>query len=804
MDLINETEIKDECLEYIDNDGNSTQCLDQVLRYDELQEKNYIDVKREIEVKNEPLDIVKENDDPLNIEEEDSINGELVEPSSELNENQCEFCIIEDLLKRPFRLHTLQEKLSLIQNGRPCLELPNLKAPHKDKGQEYVRHFQATQYEKTEWLAGSVKLNRLFCWPCLMFAKEETVWSKLGYGNLNNLHNAINKHEKTQSHIFSDLQIKTFGSSHIDVQLDSQLLASVGQHNEMVRKNREILKRFIDTVCFLAIHELPFQVHCESQDSVKGVYLGTLNYLAKYDAPLSVHLQNSSTFLGTSNRIQNDLVLSVANVVTDKIKEEVSKTPFVAIMLDETSDIINESQLSTSLRYFDSETGEIKERFISFTDVSSDRSSSGLLKHVENIVSEFNLGEKLIAQTFDGAADITGHRNGLRAKVLEKYHKAIFVHYFSHKLNLILSQTLTHLKECRTFFQTLSGLGSFFQRSSKRSHGLKEYTSKKMPRHAPKRWNFASRLVQILKEHRAAFIGFFEDILDNSGNWDSETVIGAQGFLKFLTCFHTSLLLVIFSKVFSYTDILSKTLQSKSLDIQYCCNKIEETKNHIQNLRKVWDSLWVEIQDYHNDIDGTPPNKTRRTEQPLEVSKKVLFNEIIDMTVVQIDERFSSMNNLNFVSLLNPQKYSEYKMNFPVSTFIILKNVHSDTFDFIRLKNELIVLYSYKEFGGLYPSQLVNTLKKKMLQTALPEVYKLGLLIITIPCTTTSVERSFSALRRIQSYRRSKQGQDRLENLGLLSIEKDLLNTLMQSTSFYENVINKFIKQEKRMDFTFQ
>ncbi|KAB7499946.1 hypothetical protein Anas_12037 [Armadillidium nasatum] len=90
MDLINKAEIKDECLEYIDDDGNSTQCLDQVLRYNELQEKNYIDVKSEIEVKNEPLDIVKENDDPLNIEEEDSINGELVEPSSELNENQCQ------------------------------------------------------------------------------------------------------------------------------------------------------------------------------------------------------------------------------------------------------------------------------------------------------------------------------------------------------------------------------------------------------------------------------------------------------------------------------------------------------------------------------------------------------------------------------------------------------------------------------------------------------------------------------------------------------------------------------------------
>lgn len=55
-----------------------------------------------------------------------------------------------------------------------------------------------------------VKLNRLIFWQCLMLAKDEIVWSKIEYGNLSNLQNDINKHKKSQSHIFSDLQFKTF------------------------------------------------------------------------------------------------------------------------------------------------------------------------------------------------------------------------------------------------------------------------------------------------------------------------------------------------------------------------------------------------------------------------------------------------------------------------------------------------------------------------------------------------------------------------------------------------------------------
>ncbi|KAB7507068.1 hypothetical protein Anas_06367 [Armadillidium nasatum] len=91
MDFKHETEIKDETLEFTEDDGKITHCLDQVLRNDELQERNYlanINIKGEIEVKDEPFDIVEAKDQSLGIEE-DSMIDELVEPSSAVDENQC-------------------------------------------------------------------------------------------------------------------------------------------------------------------------------------------------------------------------------------------------------------------------------------------------------------------------------------------------------------------------------------------------------------------------------------------------------------------------------------------------------------------------------------------------------------------------------------------------------------------------------------------------------------------------------------------------------------------------------------------
>jgi hypothetical protein len=70
--------------------------------------------------------------------------------------------------------------------------------------------------------------------------------------------------------------------------------------------------------------------------------------------------------------------------------------------------------------------------------MADDRTSSGLFKHLVNRVEEFNIKDKLVGQTYDGAYVMSGHINGLQSKVIEAYPLAIFAHCYSHVLNLVL------------------------------------------------------------------------------------------------------------------------------------------------------------------------------------------------------------------------------------------------------------------------------------------------------------------------------------------------------------------------------
>ncbi|KAJ4442330.1 hypothetical protein ANN_03916 [Periplaneta americana] len=54
--------------------------------------------------------------------------------------------------------------------------------------------------------------------------------------------------------------------------------------------------------------------------------------------------------------------------------------------------------------------------------------------------------------------------------------------------------------------------------------------------------------------------------------------------------------------------------------------------------------------------------------------------------------------------------------------------------------------------------------------------YRLFSLIVTLPSTSVSVERSFSALNRIKTNLHNSMAQGRLTSLACISIHKDLLH----------------------------
>lgn len=227
-------------------------------------------------------------------------------------------------------------------------------------------------------------------------------------------------------------------------------------------KNRLILRRFIDITCFLAEQELSFRGHDESESSTnQGNYRELASLLSTYDPLLAQHLDEATVFTGLSCSIQNDLIDAVKDVVFNKIKNEINATDFIAVMIDETSDCSKKSQLTTIFRYID-ESGTVQERFLGFSDVSSDRSARALSEHVIEVVERLGCSSKIVCQTYDWASVMSGALSGTQQRVRTHFPSAIFVHCFAHALNLILTQSVSFISECRIFFSTLGGLVSFF------------------------------------------------------------------------------------------------------------------------------------------------------------------------------------------------------------------------------------------------------------------------------------------------------------------------------------------------------
>ena len=89
---------------------------------------------------------------------------------------------------------------------------------------------------------------------------------------------------------------------------------------------------------------------------------------------------------------------------------------------------------------------------------------------------------------------------------------------------------------------------------------------------------------------------------------------------------------------------------------------------------------------------------------------------------------------------------------------------------------------------------VVNYLKaNRNLTDLITESMKLIRLLLTIPASSCTAERSFSALRRLKKYLRSSMKANRLNHLSLIHVLSDLTNELLKNNRI--KIINKFILQ---------
>lgn len=702
-------------------------------------------------------------------------------------------------IKRFFK-YSYEEKIELKKNGRPLPDI-TIEVAGVSRGKTYKRQFNKEIYSRNDWICGCNRKNALFCFPCLLFGGDKA-WTEVGVTDLVHMSEKVKKHEHSKSHLHNSIELALLGTVNIKAQLDSAYWRNVQQHNDNVTKNRYVLSKIINCIKFCGAFELALRGHDETHTSQNpGIFRGLINFSAELDATLSEHLKNSSIFKGTSKDIQNDLLDCILEVCHEEIITEINKASCLAIIAeaDETTDVSAKSQLVAIFRY--TRNGEPIERFWKYiipSKCDAETLAASILSIVDPLIEK--TPDKLISQSYDGAAVMSGQHAGVQAKIKQKYPFAHFVHCYAHQLNLIMSKAASANTQVRVFFGNLKDIPAFFHNSPQRVEVLNKIVGRKIPHGATTRWNFNIGTVNVVFENRESIIECMEEIEDNFNN--GTVCSAASGIRRTLEDSVFVFWLTFFHHVMPHVDVLFNQLQKRKTDPTQVKTAIENFEKIIVQIRN-GDTIDDIIKEASN-ICTVPQKNTRkrRRSNNSRFDHRAAALEVCDVITNSAKDRFSFKDHLQAASLFYSENFAVYCAKFPddklISTCLAYPTLHKD-----RLRTELSVIYSRNDcraLSGVLP--LLKFLIENHLEETLRETKKLLEIVITTPMSTTEAERCFSTLKRIKTFLRNSMTEERLTALSMLSVEKKFIS---QISNFNEKVIDKFAsKKDRRIELTYK
>ena len=190
------------------------------------------------------------------------------------------------------------------------------------------------------------------------------------------------------------------------------------------------------------------------------------------------------------------------------------------------------------------------------------------------------------------------------------------------------------------------------------------------------------------------------------------------------------------------------------------------------------------------------------SQSPEEKFKVTYFYHIIDQALTSLKDQF--------------EQFQRYKEIFRFLLNGKFKSISEDKL--IKHCNQLQSFLEYKEHCDIYGDELFQELRH--LKTLLPKdvtksidilntiksyweeggfqiVWVAYRILLTIPVTVASAERSFFKLKLIKPYLRTTMSQERLSGLAMISIENEYLDKLN-----YDDLIEEFAsKNAKRSNF---
>ncbi|CAI0435348.1 unnamed protein product [Linum tenue] len=604
------------------------------------------------------------------------------------------------------------------------------------------------------------------------------------------------------------------------------------QTSEEVQKNITRVKASITIARLLALQGVAFRGHDETEESSnRGNFIEFLQLLADHNEEIGrVALDKAPPYAKyISHEIQKQILHVLAKKVRNHIFEEVGNYKY-SIIVDEASDESSHEQMAIVLRFVDAN-GLIQERFFDIVHVENTTSKT-LYTAIRSILSFYKFPiQNLRGQGYDGASNMRGEWNGLQALFLKDSPQAYYVHCMAHRLQLSLVAAAKEVYWVHEFFRNLSFIITAVTGSCKRQDQLEAAEAAKiaiqlaageietgkganqvstLQRPCDTRWSShlrsISNLIKLYGSTCKVLENITKDGCSSNAKWDATSALERMKSFDFI------FILFLMKEILSTTDILSQALQRKSQDIFNAMILVESTKKLLNEFRdKEWDSLLAKVVGFCKQYDIEVPDLSAPFFRGRSIRKRDVtnehhyhydvFNAAIDVQMTELGSRFNDrvVELLKLSSSLNPR--DGFK-TFDIDAICKLAREYypldfsDDDIDTLKFQLKMFQV-NIPNYPSLEKLSSIADLCKELASTRLGKEYslidRLIRLLLTLPVSTATGERAFSAMKIVKNRLRNKMNDDFLADSLVIFIERMIAKNFR-----LDDILSDFVDLKER------
>lgn len=675
----------------------------------------------------------------------------------------------------------------------------------------YFKTLTNNEKVKREWLIYSKKLDSIHCFCCLLYdsnTRRNVLSASQGFNDWTHLSRSIKMHETSSNHLDNFIMWKeNFSRLSNSATIEDNFERNLKNETKRLRM---VFERFVSMTMFLARQNLAFA----GTNTASGNFYELAHTIGEFDLVMKTHLESGSRIKYLGPETQNELITLIGNKVRRTIIEQIVQSKYYSLILDCTPDVSHQEQMTFVIRfvYFDvnKRVFYINESFIEFINIS-DTSGKAIANVAVDTLSKHTIEvNDMRGQGYDNGSNMKGKHIGVQAQIHSLNPLAVFIPCSNHTMNLTLNDAASASIEISGFFSTVQKIYTFLSASTGRWDVLKKHCSSVdlVPKAlSTTRWSARVSAIKPLRRNLNKILAALDEI-SNSESFDAGVRHEAKCIIDFID-FKFICSVCIWHEILEQIDRVSKQMQRIDMNISSVVILLDDVSKFLVHYKENGYQPAVEEANRianENDISANFEQTSRgRPRKEMidseELYKQKFFDFVIDVATKSIKERFEAINSHSklYSFLYDYEHLNERYTNGELIGFCnnfqtaLTHNGNSDI-DANELCNELRIVGNIMEGCKIgHTIDILNKIAEKRLENSLPNAVIAYRILLTLPVSVASGERTFSKLKIIKNYLRNRMFQDRLSNLAIISIEQELARTLD-----YTEIIDEFAQLKAR------